>query len=95
MKYKYTVDVTSDFKSGYRKIVKQGKKINKLKTVVDKLACGEQLEIKYDDHKLKYSKKYKDCRELHIEPDWLLVYRIVENELILVLVDTGSHSDLF
>ncbi len=84
MKYKYTVDVTSDFTSGYRKIVKQGKKLNKLKTVVDKLACGKQLERKYDDHKLKDSKKYKDCRELHIEPDWLLVYRIVENELVLV-----------
>ena len=95
MKYKYTVDVTSDFKSGYRKIVKQGKKLNKLKTVVDKLACGEQLERKYDDHKLKDSKKYKDCRKLHIEPDWLLVYRIVENELVLVLVETGTHSDLF
>jgi mRNA interferase YafQ len=95
MKYKYTVDTTSDFKKDYKKIIKQGKKIEKIKTVIDKLACGEKIDSKYKDHKLNNNKKYKDCRELHIEPDWLLVYRIIENELILLLLDTGSHSDLF
>ena len=95
MKYKYTVDTTSDFKKDYKKIIKQGKKLEKIKTVIDKLACGEKIDSKYKDHKLNDSKKYKDCRELHIEPDWLLVYRIIENELILLLLDTGSHSDLF
>ncbi len=95
MKYKYTVDTTSDFKKDYKKIIKQGKKLEKIKTVIDKLACGEKLDSKYKDHKLNDSKKYKDCRELHIDPDWLLVYRIIENELILLLLDTGSHSDLF
>lgn len=95
MKYKYTVDTTSDFKKDYKKNIKQGKKIEKIKTVIDKLACGEKIDSKYKDHKLNNNKKYKDCRELHIEPDWLLVYRIIENELILLLLDTGSHSDLF
>lgn len=95
MKYKYTVDTTNDFKKDYRRIIKQGKKIDKIKSVIDKLACGEKLDSKYKDHKLNDSKKYKDCRELHIEPDWLLVYRIIEDELILLLLDTGSHSDLF
>ena len=95
MKYKYTVDTTSDFKKDYKKIIKQGKKLDKIKTVIDKLACGEKLDSKYKDHKLNDSKKYNDCRELHIEPDWLLVYRIIENELILLLLDTGPHSDLF
>ena len=95
MKYKYTVDTTSDFKKDYKKIIKQGKKIEKIKTVIDKLACGEKIDSKYKDYKLNNNKKYKDCRELHIEPDWLLVYRIIENELILLLLDTGSHSDLF
>lgn len=95
MKYKYVVDVTNDFKKDYKKISKQGKNLNKLKTIIDKLACGEEIDKKYRDHKLTNSKKYKNCRELHIDPDWLLVYRIVENELVLVLIDTGSHSDLF
>ena len=44
---------------------------------------------------LKDDKYYKNCGECHIEPDWLLVYQYYENELILVLVNTGSHSDLF
>ena len=95
IKYKYTVDTTNDFKKDYKRIIKQGKKIDKIKSVIDKLACGEKLNSKYKDHKLNDSKKYKDCRELHIEPDWLLVYRIIEDELILLLLDTGSHSDLF
>ena len=95
MKYKYVVDITSDFKKNYRKIIKQGKNLDKIKNVIDKLACGEKLDNKYKDHKLNDSKKYKNCRELHIEPDWLLVYRIIDNELILLLIDTGSHADLF
>ena len=57
--------------------------------------CGEKIDSKYKDYKLNNNKKYKDYKELHIEPDWLLVYRIIENELILLLLDTGSHSDLF
>ena len=44
---------------------------------------------------LKDDKYYKNCGECHIEPDWLLVYQYYEDELILVLVNTGSHSDLF
>ena len=78
MKYKYTVDTTSDFKKNYKKIIKQGKKLEKIKTVIDKLACGEKTDSKYKDHKLNDSKKYKDCRELHIEPDWLLFIELLK-----------------
>ena len=78
-----------------KNIKKQGKKLDKLKNVVDKLACGEVLESKYNDHKLVDNKRFNDCRECHIEPDWLLVYRLKEKELILLLVKTGSHSELF
>lgn len=63
--------------------------------MVDILAAGEQLDIKYKDHQLVNSARFKDCRECHIEPDWLLVYRIKNDEVILLLVETGSHSDLF
>ena len=76
-------------------IKKQGKKIEKLSIVVKKLANGEILETKYKDHALNDTKYYKNCRECHIEPDWLLVYKYNNNEIILYLVETGSHLDLF
>lgn len=69
--------------------------IDKLKDVIAKLANGEQLEEKYKNHKLNDSKYYKNCGECHIEPDWLLVYQYREEQLILLLVATGSHSELF
>ena len=83
---KYTIDLTSRFKSDYKKIKKQGKNIGKLAYVVYKLANGEDLDLKYKNHKLIDDKKYKDCGELHIEPDWLLVYKIKDNQLILLLI---------
>ena len=95
MNYKYTVDYTNNFKKIYKKIKKQKKELEKIKTVINKLACGESLEEKYRDHKLINSKNYIDCRECHITPDWLLIYRVREKELILLLIETGSHSDLF
>ncbi len=61
--------------------------------VVDTLATGEPLPLKYKDHSL--SGKYKRCRECHITPDWLLIYEVSNGELILYLTRTGTHSDLF
>lgn len=55
----------------------------------------EALPAKYRDHQLTNSKEYKDVRECHIEPDWLLIYRVKDEVLILELSRTGSHSDLF
>ena len=94
-KTKYQIKYTSDFKKNYKKIKKQGKDIQKLKIVVSELANGLELEEKYKNHMLTDSKHYKNCGECHIEPDWLLVYKYIDNELILVLVSTGSHSELF
>ena len=59
------------------------------------MSNGETLDVKYKDHPLIDNKYYRDCRECHIEPDWLLVYKYNNDELILYLVGTGSHSDLF
>ena len=60
------------------------------------LLCNEQpLPEAYRDHALTNSRNYKDMRECHIEPDWLLVYKVVRQTLILKLIRTGSHSDLF
>ena len=72
---------------------KQGKDIEKLFAVVEKLANGEALEVKFRDHDL--SGDYKGCRECLIEPDWLLIYEVVNDVLVLMLYRVGSHSELF
>lgn len=92
---KFTVDFTYNFKKGYKRVKKQGKDISKLDNVIKLLTNGIMLEPKYRDHKLYDKKKFKDCRECHIEPDWLLIYKTDNNQLILLLVETGSHSELF
>ena len=58
---------------------KQGKNLNKLLEVIEKLANGEQLNEKYKNHNLLNDKRYKNCKECHIEPDWLLIYYINNN----------------
>ena len=91
----YEIKTTSKFDKELKSIYKQGKDLNKLIMVVNILATDDKLDEKYKDHSLISDKHYKNCRECHIEPDWLLVYRKEENELILLLVETGSHSKLF
>ncbi len=73
--------------------IKRGFDIRKLSEVVGILASGEKLDVKYKDHALLG--KYADFRECHIEPDWLLIYRVDDEELELFLLRTGTHSDLF
>lgn len=92
---KYKVVETSMFKKELKIIKKSRKSIQKLKEVINTLLKGEKLEIKYRDHVLNNDKRFQDCRECHIEPDLLLIYRIVKEELILLLVEIGTHSDLF
>ncbi len=82
---------TNQFKKDYRRIKKQNKDLIKLQDVIEKLADGERLEQKYKDHQL--SGIWKNHRDCHIEPDWLLIYRTTSKELILER--TGSHSELF
>ncbi|RMG81528.1 MAG: type II toxin-antitoxin system YafQ family toxin [Bacteroidetes bacterium] len=82
---------TTQFKKDYKKIKKQQKNLSKLKSVIEKLLSQKKLEPKYRDHSL--SGNFKNHRECHIEPDWILIYRKTKDELILER--TGSHSDLF
>ena len=91
----YEVKSTSKFNSNLKKISKQNKDLNKLLKVVETLANGETLDPKYKNHKLINNKNYKECYECHIEPDWLLIYKYQDNNLILLLFATGTHSDLF
>ena len=86
-----TIYETSQFRKDIKKLKKQGKRIDKLKEVVVRLAGGEPLEPRYRDHALiGIMKGSRDC---HIEPDWLLIYRTDGDSLFLER--TGSHSDLF
>jgi mRNA interferase YafQ len=82
---------TTQFKKDYKKIKKQQKNLSKLTIVIEKLLNQQKLEPKYKDHSL--SGKFMNHRDCHIEPDWILIYRLTEDKLILER--TGSHSDLF
>lgn len=92
---KYKIDFTSNFKKQLKKIIKQNKDINELLEVITKLANLENLDSKYRNHNLINDKTYKDCSECHIKPDWLLIYKYVDDKLVLVLFAIGSHSELF
>lgn len=83
IKYKYHVVYSTKFKKAFKKLMKQGKSIDKLEYVVLKLANKEQLEPKYRNHNLVNDKYYQNCGEWHIEPDWLLVYQYNEDMLLL------------
>ena len=89
----YDVEMTSVFKKELKKAKKRGLDLQLLNDIVTKLQNGECLPEKNRDHAL--TGNWKNHRECHIQPDWLLVYRVIENELILLLVRTGTHSDLF
>lgn len=90
---KYEVKFTNQFKKDLKLARRQGKDTEKLFEVVEKLASGMPLDAKYKDHGL--TGNYNGCRECHIEPDWLLVYEIFNNTLVLMLYRVGSHSELF
>ena len=81
------------FKKDLKLAKKRGYDLSLLTSVVDTLAMGQPLAEKYKDHNLVGN--YKGCRECHITPDWLLIYEVSDNELILYLTRTGTHSDLF
>ncbi len=90
---KYRIVLSNRFKKDLKAVVRRGYDLSLINDVVDKLAAGEKLPENNCDHSL--TGKYKNCRECHITPDWLLIYEIENNELILYLTRTGSHSDLF
>ena len=92
-KTKYTVKTTSQFKKDFKLAMKRGLNIDLLETVIATLALGEPLPDKNKDHAL--TGNWIGHRECHILPDWLLIYSIEEEVLILTLARSGTHSDLF
>lgn len=90
---KYEIKPSNCFKKDVRLSQKRGYDLSLLTDVIKLIANGEALNEKYKDHAL--TGNYTNFRECHITPDWLLVYQVIDNELILFLSRTGTHSDLF
>ena len=86
-----TIRPTARFKKDLLKASRQGRDIQKLQKILEKLIIPEPLSVKHKDHKLKG--EWRDFRECHIEPDWLLIYTITDFELRPARL--GSHSELF
>lgn len=96
--YKYQIVVTSQYKKAFKQIVKRrSNNLDELKLVIETLAQDKELDEKYLDHSIGKHKKYGKypVRECHVENDFLLVYRKAESILELILIDLGSHSDIF
>ncbi len=92
-KTKYTVKLTTQFKKDYKHALKRGLEIRLLEDVISVLAMGMPLPEKNRDHAL--TGRWTGHRECYILPDWLLIYRVEDNILVLTLSRTGTHSDLF
>ena len=89
------IEFQGQFKKDFKLAVKRGCDIAELQKVIFLLANEQPLPEKYRDHTLTDSRQYKNVRECHIQPDWLLIYKIDNDILILKLIRTGTHSDLF
>ena len=90
---KYEVVPSNRFLKELKRMKKRRADMNKIKFVIDELAAGNTLSARYRDHIL--TGDYKGLHECHIEPDWLLIYEIDGKKLRLLLLRTGTHSDLF
>ena len=90
---KYAISFAGTFKKSKKLCKERGFDIKLLDEIIERIANRETLEPKYHDHQLVGQKKY--YRECHIKPDWLLIYLANDEEQLIILVDTGTHSDLF
>ena len=89
----YQIRITSKFKKSLKVSCRRNLDLELLKNVIHVLAKGERLDSKYRAHPLDgYNTPIMEC---HVKPDWLLLWQQMDNELILILLDTGTHSDLF
>ena len=90
----YQPKYTGQFDKDIKRLERSGRHdIEKLKAVIYKLLCGEELEQRHRDYKL--AGNYEGQRECHIEPDWLMIYRVDRKAETITFVRTGSHADLF
>ena len=89
----YAIKPTTKFQKDVKRMKKRGYDISLLEDVIKKLAAGEKLPKQNKDHSL--AGNFAGSRECHIAPDWLLIYELYNENLILYLTRTGTHSDLF
>ena len=89
----YELIKTSRFKAGVKLARKRGLDISLLEDVIEKLRLDQPLEAKHRNHEL--TGNFKGVWECHVQPDWLLLYLKDNGVLVLTLVDTGTHSDIF
>ncbi len=88
----YQIEFTNEMKRNVKLMRRRGKDLRKLTEVLDILARGEQLPARNKDHQL--TGNLRDFRECHIEPDWLLIYQVHDDILVLTATATGTHADL-
>ena len=88
-----TIKYQSTFKKDYKRLKKRGYDMRLLEKVIYILASGQTMPQEYHDHSLIGN--YSGCRECHIAPDWLLIYQVIDQELLIYMTRTGTHSDLF
>lgn len=89
----YSIEYSNRYKKSYKLAIKRGLDVGELNRIVKTLAEGKKLESKHKDHDLKGD--FAGFRECHVQPDWLLIYRIINKTCVLYLLDTGTHADLF
>ena len=89
----YDIRYSNRIKRDMKRMKRRGKDLSKLSDVLNLLASGNPLPARYRDHML--TENFTGMRECHIEPDWLLIYQIFEDTLVLLATATGSHADLF
>lgn len=89
----YRPVTTNRFDKDLKRAAKRGKDLRKIKSVMKSLVAGEALADKFRDHNLIGS--YNNRRECHIEPDWLLIYKLDSKAMEIIFERTGTHSDLF
>ncbi|MSP33488.1 MAG: type II toxin-antitoxin system YafQ family toxin [Rickettsiales bacterium] len=85
------IESSNRFEKELRQMFKRGKSLQKFRDILDILITGREIPAKYRDHKLQG--EFKNFRDLHIEPDWVLIYQVTGN--VVILERTGTHSDLF
>ena len=89
----YQIEITNRFKKSLDLSFRRNLDLRLLKEVIHVLAKGEKLDAKYRAHTLTgYKTTIWEC---HVKPDWLLLWQQIDDELVLILLDTGTHSDLF
>ena len=88
----YQIEFTNEMKRNVKLMRRRGKDLRKLTEVLDILARGEQLPARNKDHQL--TGNLRDFRECHIEPDWLLIYQVHDDILVVTATATGTHADL-